>query len=134
MTFAKRGVGAGSCGDLEDFAGQKWLYAQMPCGVCVEMKQVGEPACAHGEDEEAGGKPSQDGGRELRTAEADGSNDAACCRRRERVGEQIAGRGTKKLRNAAGAIRAEDRQAHRAFREVEHKGCGGERRSQDRKK
>jgi hypothetical protein len=93
MTFANRGVGAGSRGDLEDFAGQKWLYAQMPCGVCVEMKQVGEPACAHGEDEDAGGKPRQDGGRELRLAETDGSsgsNDAACYRRRERVGEQIA--------------------------------------------
>src|ERR1035441_9355272 len=108
MTFAKRGAGAGSCGDLEDFAGQKWLYAQMPCGVCVEMKQVGEPACAHGEDEDAGGKSRQDGGRELRTAEADGSsgsNDAACRRRRGRGGEQIGGRGTEKRRQAARALR-----------------------------
>src|ERR1035441_5469857 len=122
MTFAKRGAGAGSCGDLEDFAGQKWLYAQVPCGVCVEMKEVGEPACAHGEDENAGGKPRQDGGRELRTAETDGSNDAACCRRRERVGEQITGRGTEKLRNAAGPIRAEDRQADRALRRAAGQG------------
>jgi len=123
MPAAERGVEAGSGGYLEDFAGQERRDGHVPRSAGVEVKQVREPACAHREDEGAGGDACEDRGGELRTVEADGSHNRACNCCGERVGEEEAGGWPEELGDSAEAVRAEDRQAHCAFGEIEdHRG------------
>ena len=93
MPTAKRGVYACGGGDLQGLAGQEWCYGKMPCGACAEVKQVGYPAGAHREENDAGGGSCEECGGEVRMAEADGSDYAACRCGCEREGEEESGGG-----------------------------------------
>src|SRR6266702_775232 len=117
-------------GNLEDLSRQKRRYSQMPHRVWAKVKQGSNPARAHCQDEYAGRESRQDRRSKLRTAEASRSNDSSGSCGCERVRKEKSSSRPEQLSTSAEPMRTEDRQAHRAFREIEHHGGGAECRAE----